>query len=305
MTSRACFCAFLLLIHWTAPAWGETQTTYEELSLEELLQVPIQVSSGGEAADVFRTPSSVSVIDRDMLASHAFGSVSEALQVLAGVTVTRTYLKRGIPVVRGVLQDHYANKVLVLIDGVPAWHPGTGEGNLDRVAIQDVERIEVLKGPASVLYGTNAFSGAVNIVRRSPGVERTQGALRLGGNGAFQAGASASGTLDGTLWSLSAWTADDPGYDQPFTDEAGVYGVLPEYSYGRNLNARVERGPLHASFNAFENHESFLGNNPAWANGAGFDHWMQGAQTSLGLDLKPLPLLDISLDSDLDWQERD
>ena len=85
-------------------------------------------------------------------------------KTLAGIQVYRTAFKQQVATVRGVLQDHYANKVLVMINNVPSWHAVTGEGNLDRVSIHDVERIEVLRGPASVTYGSQAYVGAINLI---------------------------------------------------------------------------------------------------------------------------------------------
>jgi len=117
---------------------------------------------------VFNSVSNVTVIDRAMIEAYNFASVSEALQVVPGMMVLRTYLMHNIPTIRGALQEHYADKVLVMINNVPMWNAVTGEGDLDRVGIDAVERIEVLLGPASVLYGSNALTGAINIVLRRP-----------------------------------------------------------------------------------------------------------------------------------------
>ncbi|TPW14461.1 MAG: iron complex outermembrane recepter protein, partial [bacterium] len=144
---------------------GTSLNELVKLPLEDLLKVPVEVASV-TAETVFKTPSTVSVIDREMIRRYQFHSIAEAVETVAGFSVGRTYLKRNLPTSRGILQDHYANKVLVMINGIPAWHAVTGEGSLDRIGIEEVQRIEVLKGPASVLYGTNAYSGAVNLVLR-------------------------------------------------------------------------------------------------------------------------------------------
>ncbi len=64
----------------------------------------------------------------------------------------------------------YGNRVLVLVDGQPMnddWLGSSYVGYDARVGLEDVERIEVVRGPGSVLYGTNAFSGVINLVTRS------------------------------------------------------------------------------------------------------------------------------------------
>src|SRR3989442_8094237 len=102
-----------------------------------------------------------------MIEQSSFRDVEEALQVVAGISVSRSYLLQGMVTSRGILQELYANKNLLLIDGVPTWHAITGESRLERISINDIERIEILKGPASVLYGSQAFTGAINIVTRT------------------------------------------------------------------------------------------------------------------------------------------
>lgn len=143
------------------------QAKIEELSLKDLLNIPVQVGST-KATTVFTSPSTVSVIDQDMIRNYGFQSIAEALNTVAGFSVLRTASRQEIPTSRGILQDHFPNKVLFMINDVPTWNPVTSEmGPLDRVSINDVERIEVLKRPASVLYGTNAYTGAINIVLKS------------------------------------------------------------------------------------------------------------------------------------------
>ncbi len=155
---------FVLTVNINAQNKDTTKTNdLYDLSLEQLLNINIQVvSTQGEK--IFNSPSTVTVINSDEIIKYNFLTVEEALQTIAGIKTYRTYLKRNLPTARGVLQDNYANKVLILIDGTPIWNAVTGEGNIDRINIKDVERIEILKGPASVLYGTNAYSGAINIV---------------------------------------------------------------------------------------------------------------------------------------------
>ena len=155
--------------------------------------IDVQVAST-QSENIFNAPSSVSVIDKEMIEQYNFSSVAEAIQTISGMSVTRTYLKRQLPTSRGILQDHYANKVLVLINGIPIWNAVTGEGNIERININDVERIEVLKGPASVLYGTNAYSGAVNIVMKNTGDNHSEGHMDIGTNGSFGAGANVFAT---------------------------------------------------------------------------------------------------------------
>ncbi len=139
---------------------------YFSMDLAELTAIKVTVSSHDSLA-VFDTPSTVTVIDRDMIGSFGFLDVAEALSYVAGLEVYQTIIDRNVPTARGILQNFYANKILLLINNTPTWQPIYGEGYVDRISIADVERIEVLKGPASVLYGSNAYAGVINLVLRT------------------------------------------------------------------------------------------------------------------------------------------
>lgn len=136
------------------------------LSLEELMKVKINVSSTIPKS-IFESPSTITIIDRNLIEQYNFMSVSEAIRTVAGVSVLQTNLDRNVPTFRGILQNYYANKILILINNIPVWQPIYGNSTLDRISINDIEKIEILKGPASVLYGTNAFNGVINLLLRN------------------------------------------------------------------------------------------------------------------------------------------
>src|SRR5687768_9811427 len=139
----------------------------------------------------------VVTIDRAMLERWQITSVSEALRLAAGFDTVRTYFKQDVATARGILQEHYANDVLLMIDGIPTWLASTGEGNLDRIDVGEIERIEVIRGPASVRFGTNAYAGAINIVLRHPDAEEVEGRITAGIDDRFGAAARAAFDLGG------------------------------------------------------------------------------------------------------------
>ncbi|MDX9719632.1 MAG: TonB-dependent receptor [Myxococcota bacterium] len=294
------------------PALATDLEPYEditEFSLEELLEVDV---ASLDTETIFESPSMVSVIDRAQLELYGFESVSEAVEHVAGASVMRTHIKQRIPTLRGVLQDHYANKVLVLLDGIPAWHAVTGEGNLDRVSIDEVERIEVLLGPASVIHGTNAYSGAVNIVTRrpTPGSAKGRVGVRLHGLG----GVGASGAYlyddnDGLALSISAHALDSGVSSTRFLDEDGVSGEVPEFFDSASLTARARLddglGEHELFFNAYRQTESYLGVTPQWTAGVGRDHHLEGYLGSYGYTVELHDALELRLRTHFDAQERD
>lgn len=293
-----------LLICMTSFASDETgEEAFAGLSIEDLMKINISVASLSEES-ILDTPSMVTIIDRQMIQEYNFQSIAEALNLVTGISVLRTYLKRDLPTARGVLQDHYANKVLILINDIPTWMAVTGEGALQRIDIHDVERIEVLKGPASVLYGTNAYSGAVNIVLRDsietgPGLQ-----MGIAENMGFRAGGHYVADLGFKLF-LSANAVDDIGQDYDFVGEDGNAGIVDQFVNTRNFTAQVSSKHHSALVNAFTVDESFLGVTPNFSRGAGKDHLIEGvlANYTFSTDIGT----SINLDAGLtyDWNSRD
>ena len=114
-------------------------------------------------------PSSVSIVPSLELRAMEYPTLAEALRGVRGVFASddRGYVSLGF---RGFGRPgDYGNRVLVLNDGMPMnddWLFGSYVGYDLRTDLGDVDRIEVVRGPGSVLYGTSAFSGVINIVPR-------------------------------------------------------------------------------------------------------------------------------------------
>jgi len=276
---------------------------YDEMSLTELLDVKIDVASS-RGQTILNTPSTVSIIDQKMIKQYNFNSVAEALCIIPGFQVMRTYFKRNIPTSRDILQPHYANKVLVLINGIPQWNAATGETNIDRININDVERIEVLKGPASVLYGTNAYTGAINIVIKNSELESSAVHLAFGSNGRLQAGGNINLINNDWKTFISANTSDEAGHDYLFKDEDKVEGFIKEYLKENNFNLLSKYKGHTFLFNTYITHESYLGNTPTFATGAGKDQVLNGYLLSYGLDHSFSEKLNVKYNLSYDYSQR-
>jgi outer membrane receptor protein involved in Fe transport len=142
------------------------QTRIEvELTLFEEVTAASRVSESVEDA-----PASVSIISYQELRAMGYPTVAEAVRGVRGMYLSddRSYVTIGV---RGFSRPgDYGNRVLVLLDGQPMndnyiWSSYVGFDG--RVDIDDIERIEVVRGPGSVLYGTSAFFGVINLVTRS------------------------------------------------------------------------------------------------------------------------------------------
>lgn len=247
---------------------------------------------------VFNSVSNVTVISREMIERYNFASVSEALEMVPGVMVLRTYIMHNIPTIRGALQEHYADKVLVMINNVPMWNAVTGEGDLDRVGIASVERIEVLLGPASVLYGSNALTGAINIVLRKPAGTDASLGLAGGGLGSGAGGYGGSGDVS-RAGGLYAWSGKQASYTlaadsynkaQPvfrFSDENGDVNAVRDYLRARSFNFTGTRGKSTVLVNAARSDQNYFGNSLTLASGELFNASREAALASYAYDFAP------------------
>ncbi len=143
------------------------QTRLVDLRLTPLREVQA-VSRLTEDTDL--APSSLTIISGQELAAFGYPTLASALRGVRGVYLSddRTYASAGI---RGIGEPNdYGNRVLVLSDGLNLNDNLLNSsyiGNDGRVDLHDVDRIEVVRGPGSLLYGTGAFSGVINVVPRA------------------------------------------------------------------------------------------------------------------------------------------
>ena len=161
---------------------------------------------------------SVDVITQAQLQAMPVNSLVEALNYAAGVEI-RSRGPMGIqadPRIRG----GRFNQVLVLLNGIRMNDPQTGHHQLNLpLDLVDVQRIEIIRGPAARVYGPNAFSGAINIITRQPedSLEVSANA-RYGSHQAYRLAALAGGALGSTRHRISASRMAHDGY-RPITDQ--------------------------------------------------------------------------------------
>lgn len=268
---------FLVISSHSLSAKSEDLDDLFDLSLEDLLKVQVTVAST-KPETVLNSVSSVSVISREDINRYGFRSTKQALTSLAGIDVFRTYFKMSIPTSRGILQDHYANKVLVMINNVPTYNGTTGEAILERINIHDIERIEVLKGPASVLYGTNAYSGAINIVLRDAKTAENNVYLGLGNHQQRTAGISktlVNPKLDSRFF-ISANFKNGEENNATYIDENDALAPVNDYIDNKNMTIQYHYKSHQFLFNAYEGSEGYMGVIPTIARGAGTKHLNEG-----------------------------
>lgn len=181
------------LAGWLAMSWCVASAAADDiftLSLEELMGTPVTVSTGTPRPRE-TAPAAITVITAAEIRAMGARSVDDALETVPGLHVSRSsfqYAPRYF--FRGIVSS-YNPQALVLVDGVPMTSLFVGDRgeNLPTgfsLPVHMVERIEVIRGPGSAVYGADAFAGVINVITRAAEGE-AEGNLQLGA-GSFDSG---------------------------------------------------------------------------------------------------------------------
>ncbi len=139
----------------------------DEGALYKLDQQLVTVASR-YAQTLRKAPSIVTLVDAEQIRERGYRTLSDLLRDLPGIYLWKSQEGRDIASFRGVISADN-NKILLLVDGVP-WYDGVYTHAFvdDFLPISHIKQVEVIKGPGSAIYGTNAFAGVINVVTWDP-----------------------------------------------------------------------------------------------------------------------------------------
>lgn len=139
-----------------------------DMSIEELMEIEI-ISASRQAQTVAELSVPVSVITSEDIHYSGLTNIAEVLQFTPGVDVLQADRNRYSVGVRG-LHETYSDRLLSLVDGRAADSVTSGGPSFPRLPIflEDIDRIEVVRGPGGAAWGANALTGVVNIITKDP-----------------------------------------------------------------------------------------------------------------------------------------
>ncbi len=207
---------------------------------------------------VDEVPASVTVLTAKKLATKNRQNVYDALRNEVGLDfVSSTGVAHQVePTIRGVGGSFSGSTTLTLVDGLPSDTASSsviGHGGLNFASLQDVERVEVLRGPASALYGYGAIGGVLNVIsKRWKGEAGAAVDASYGSHNTQKLGAAVGTTSDNFDVRLSAYGAKSDGFvATPAPDRFGGLDAGPR-------DWREDRFVLLSGFRPADNHEVTL-----------------------------------------------
>jgi iron complex outermembrane receptor protein len=236
-----------------APAGAQTAPIdLARISIEELMNIEI-VSASRKEQRVLDTPAAVFVLTQEDIRRSGLTTLPDVLRLVPGVDVAQLNANKWAVSVRG-FNAFYANKLLVLIDGRSLYNR-LFSGVLwdsETIMLDDIERIEILRGPGGAVWGANAVNGVINIVTKS--AADTLGTLARAGGGTSElvSGAVRYGGTIGeakyrlfSQWSTRGDTTRPAGLTASDASRAFTNGGRFDWSAGRD-NIMIEG---HAALN--------------------------------------------------------
>jgi iron complex outermembrane receptor protein len=165
---------------------GRQSGNLKNLTLEELSRIEVTTVSK-ESADAFKTPAAVYVLTREDIARSTATTIPDLLRLVPGVEVAQISSDEWAIGIRG-FEGYLSKAVQVLIDGRSVYTPlfAGVYWEMQDTLIEDIDRIEVIRGPGATIWGANAVNGVINIITRN--AKETRGSLVSAGGGNVEQG---------------------------------------------------------------------------------------------------------------------
>lgn len=201
----------------------------------ESAELPIVLTASRMRQRLNKAPAAITVIDRDMIEASGVRQIADLLRFVPGAVVGYNDGNWPVVTLRG-LSGAFASGLQVLIDGVSVYSPVFGGMFWAELplSIDDIERIEVVRGPNAASYGANSFQGVVNIITRDPATESgTQLLANFGGTGIRDGVLRHAGSGESWNYRFSAGQRSDEGFiPRPDSLRLSYANVKMEYRVG-------------------------------------------------------------------------
>lgn len=222
---------------------NETTEVLAEFSFEQLLSVEVE-TAGKVKQQADDAPAIISIVSQRDIQAFGANSLLEVLDRLPSLQMLGSFFyPQNLAVIRGQQLTHSNNEVLVLINGRPLRDSFTGGQNFaifSSFPVNSIAQIEIIRGPGSVLYGSNAFTGVINIITHKTASKTLS--FQIGSDDFIDLDTQiTSESLDGH-WSLAAKMQSESGWQHSAFDNSAVAGSFNagEQNYSLAFNGAYQ-----------------------------------------------------------------
>ena len=214
------------------------------LSVDELFRIEV-TSVGRKAQQLSKAPAAVFVLTAEDIRRSGATSIPEALQWVPGLTVLRIDGRSWTISARGSA-SLYSDKMLVMIDGRSLYTPlfsGVVWDSID-VPLEDIEQIEVVRGPGAVMWGPNAVNGVINIITKSAHATKGGEFSAAGGNELRGSILARWGAEPSEHFAFRVWAKLDdrnPAFSSPGFYSFGAGNIVKDPRAIRDLDSETAR----------------------------------------------------------------
>jgi len=197
---------FILALYVPCRAQQPTKAEQEkgdltQVSIESLMNMEVTTVSKREQK-LSRTAAAIFVITQEDLARSGMTNIPDLLRMVPGVEVAQINSNTWAISARG-LNERFSNELQVMLDGRIVYTPTFGGVYWDAldVPLENIERIEVIRGPGGTVWGSNAVNGVINVITKA--ASKTRGTMVVAGEGNVNQGfgtAQYGGSLGTTFW---------------------------------------------------------------------------------------------------------
>ncbi len=185
------------------------------VSLAELMELEV-VTVSKKKEQLSTTPGIISIITSEDIKKFGAQTVAEAIGFSPGIMCYDTYVTwyNQFTIRGNYAFDHFNTKILFMVNGHPVYMAVDGGFEVNSIPVEAIDRIEIIRGPVSVFYGTNALTGVINIITKKEIPDAlTEISYQYGSFNTNEVRASIGQTIDDFRYFVSGTIKDQRGYD--------------------------------------------------------------------------------------------
>ncbi|BDX05537.1 TonB-dependent receptor plug domain-containing protein [Planctobacterium marinum] len=244
----------------------DTLNELADFSFEELLNVNV-ATAGKFVQSREQSPAVISILSKEDIASYGAQNLLEVLQRLPSVQMMGSFFyPQNLAVIRGTQLTHSNNEVLILINGRPLRDSFTGGQNFaifSAFPVSSIQQIEMIRGPGSVLYGSNAFLGVINIITHTDSVQQLH--LAIGEDGKANAELNWGESLENGYWNVAGKLYSESGWRHSAIDNRGQSGAFDAGEKNASLVLSGKQGQFTWSGAIMRSEQDFWGAVSVWS----------------------------------------